>query len=116
MRLALLTGAVWLAAFLSPGRVCAQVLFSTGTNSGLRLWSPSGNDWWLDPSGGRLDIRANGGISPLASFLTGGNVGIGTASPSQKLHVVSASNQAAEFEVNSVNGPGGEANMMAQER
>ena len=69
-----------------PAAAGGQTFVSTGTSSGLRLYYPNSNDWWLDPSGGRLDIRADGGPA-LASFLTNGFFGIGTANSVMALQV-----------------------------
>jgi len=81
---------VILGLFLISPSASGQVLISTGSNSGLRLWSAKGNDWWLDPGAGRFDLRANGGSNPLLSVLSNGNVGIGTTGPGASLHIQAA--------------------------
>jgi hypothetical protein len=51
---------------------------------------PSGNAWdmRLQATGTQLDILSGGALgSPIMSLVHGGNVGIGTSSPSQRLHV-----------------------------
>ena len=74
---------------LMPGEAFGQVFRSTGSESGLRMWTPTGNDWWLSPGTGRLDIVANGNnAAPVASYLTNGNLGIGTTSPGYGMEVV----------------------------
>ena len=48
-------------AILPPAAARAQIFVSTGSRSGLRLYDRTGqgSDFWLDPAGGILDIRAN---------------------------------------------------------
>ena len=62
--------------FSTPGAF-AQNAVSTGTKAGFRMYYPNSNDWWLDPSSGRFDIRANGG-APLLTLNSLGRLGIGT--------------------------------------
>ena len=76
-----------LVLLLAPAVASAQMLLSTGSASGLRLYQTNSNDWWLDPTAGRFDLRVNGAAGPLMSVLGAGSVGIGTASPGQKLDV-----------------------------
>lgn len=75
----------WSAAF-QPEIVSAQNAVSTGTKAGFRMYYPGSNDWWLDPSKGNFDIRANGG-SPLATLSALGYLGIGTTAPANKLQI-----------------------------
>ena len=91
-----------------PGRGFGQqnpTLISTGTYSGLRLYYPHSNDWWIDPSiGGMLGIRVNGGSNPVASFLSGGNVGIGTTNPNGAFDVYGGPIAVGGFPVIDVSG------------
>ena len=71
-----------------------RILNSSGSNNnGLALSVGSGTPW-LDFYGGRFDIKYNtspgswnSGANTFLSILSSGNVGIGTTSPSQLLHV-----------------------------
>ena len=94
--LASLSGLI-LGLWIAPALCSAQVLLSTGSNSGLRMWTPIGNDWWLYPlAAGRLDLLANGTLaSPVMSILAGGYIGIGTTSPTNALTVLNGNIQIA---------------------
>jgi len=89
MMFAMISVVLALSSGLAPGAALGQVLRSTGSNSGLRMWYPASNDWWLDPSqGGRLDILVNGDrLSPVVSYLSTGRVGVGTTNPQATLDV-----------------------------
>jgi len=84
---ALTPGLLFLALLTWPNAASGQVLRSTGTLTGLRMWGPNVSDWWLDTLQNRLDVRANGSATPWLSILPNGNVGIGTASPAGPLDV-----------------------------
>lgn len=75
----------------SPG--FGQNAISTGTHAGFRMYYPSSNDWWLDPSQGRFDIRVNGNPAPLATLNSLGNLGIGTTNPQARLNLINGNIQ-----------------------
>ena len=84
-RRALKAALIVLASLSLAGKLRAQTLISTGTTSGVRLYTnPNSNDWWLDPTPGRLDLRPNG-LTAIVSWIINGNVGIGTTGPAAKL-------------------------------
>ncbi len=71
------TGAFIAAAVLSlvallPSEGAAQSLISTGTEAGIRIYYPALSDWWLDPSQGRFDLRANGVL--ISSYTKDGSL------------------------------------------
>lgn len=81
-----------------------EVAGSISVSGGNRriLFHDDGNyDFSIDHNGGgSLDIRSpefNGGTT-IASFMNSGNIGIGTTSPTSKLHVKSTGDYVAEFE------------------
>lgn len=59
-------GTLLAALAISPTR--AQMFISTGNSSGVRIYSTGSNDWLIDPSAGRFDVRVNGGGVPVASI------------------------------------------------
>jgi hypothetical protein len=67
----------------------------TGGNTEIRdgnylLLRPSGNAWdmRLQATGTQLDVLSGGALgSPIMSLVNGGNVGIGTSSPANRLHI-----------------------------
>jgi hypothetical protein len=86
-----------------------EVQTDSGTEAAMRLYQ-YGNNWWDIASVAgttRLGIGDIGG--ELVSILTGGNVGLGTNAPSQKLEVVgnikaSGSVNASGYQIGSVAG------------
>jgi len=75
-----------------------RIINSTGSNNnGLALAVGSGTPW-IDFWGSRLDIKYNtspgswnGGANTFITILSGGNVGIGTTSPTTLLHLQQSS-------------------------
>jgi len=61
----------------------ANLMFATGGSTNWRIWNDGSND--------TLQIRDEANSANVMTWKTGGNVGIGTDSPSAKLHVAQPS-------------------------
>lgn len=74
---------------LAPARAFGQIFVSTGGVSGLRMYQSGSNDWWLDPSAGRLDIKANGvlvsSIGATGSMWVSGGITVPTPTASNQV-------------------------------
>lgn len=74
------------------GETTSKNLFLLGANNGLRLQNGPGNSFWVSaPAITYMSIGGTGTSAPgsgALNILNGGNIGIGTISPIEKLHVI----------------------------